>query len=320
MQVEFITTLNETEYNKIIEKEDFIHYKADNLWNKLNNVENIIFVGLKNKNKFLASAKIELISKEKSIYFNVSNISILKNDDIIKNLFVNELIRLAKKYNAYKIKIIDINTEKKLKYKKKSVEKYSLIKLCSKNKFYRKDFFKKIFKPDDTKLLLVQSKLNYKDLNELNNVIKNWNIKLNFDIKKLIDIYKSKCLIIVEKIDLVFYLNKIQTNISSQISTETIEELIDEYGEEMIVGFSICLFPNNKNTAYCISINCIDSFKELQIKDNLILETISSISKKKYKNAVFLDDINNSSDIFEYRYEIVLNKFKHFISKLKKDD
>ena len=87
MQYEFITDLKEEEYNNLTKDINYIHYKSDILWNKLNNMYTVIYVALKKKNKFIGCAKIEL--NIDSLF--VSNINILKNDDIVLSLLINEI-------------------------------------------------------------------------------------------------------------------------------------------------------------------------------------------------------------------------------------
>lgn len=316
MQYEFITDLSEEKYSELIKDSCYMHYKSDKLWNKLKNIDSMIYVGLKKKNKFIAHCKIEIIC-DNYIYFNVLNLFVSKDDEIVMALFINEIKKLAKEYGANKIIISDISTNNRLKKNTKNITQYSILKLQDKKKDYNIRYFKTIFNSDNTKILSTNSKLSKNDIADLQKIIEDWEIKLDFDINELLTVYKSKCSIILERLDLVYFLTKIKEFKNEYINVETIEELIDEYGENMIVGFSIILFPSNKNTAYCISFNTINSFNELNIKDNLILETISYTLKKKYNNLIFSSKIAHTDSLYEYKYEIVLNKFKNFILKLK---
>lgn len=318
MQYEFITHLKEVEYNKLTENCNYIHYQSDSTWCKLHKVNDVYYLGLKKKNKFLGCAKAEVINVVGNNLLNISNISLFTKNEIIISLFLNEIIRFAKEMKVYKIKILSI--EQKLNIKRKKIQQYSVLSLYNKNKFYRKDYFKKLFNADSTNFISFETKITNKSINELKKTIDNWNINLDINLEELISTYKSKCSIILEKIDLVYYLNKIEENHNSKLNSDTIEELISEYGEEMIVGFAIILFPTNKSTAYCTSFKTIDSFDELYLQDSLMLETINACLKKKYKQIIFKDKFNNINSINEYQYEIILNKFKNLILKLQKKE
>lgn len=315
MQYEFITDLGEKEYNDLITEDGFIHYKSDKLWDKLNNINKVMYVGLKLKKKYLGCAKIEIYNH----YLNISNISMFKKDDVTLSLFLNEIYRFAKRIKIYKIHILDVDLkENPINKKTNKINKYYLLKLQDKNKFIRKDNFKRTFNSDDTNILSIKTKLTKQDINNLKDTINSWNIKLDFNIEELINTYKTKCVINLEILDLVYYLNQSQSQNNPHMSRTTIEELIDTYGEEMIVGFSITLFPTNKKAAYCLTMNTIDAFSDLNIKDNLILETISTALKKKYHNLIFFNEIKKTKEIFEFNYDVTLNAFKYFISKLRR--
>lgn len=311
MQYEFITNLSEQKYNSLIQDLNYIHYKSDNLWNKLNNTSSTIYVGLKLKRKYIACAKIEI--KEHSLF--ISNLSTLNNDTIYIHIFLNEIKLLAKNLNLYEINILNIDFEDLNLSKKKTIHECSLISLQNNNKFLRKDYLKKLFRYDTSNLLFTKYKIDNNDLNNLKKMINIWNLKLDFDLNQLIKTYKNKCIINIEYLDLVYYLNQ---NKYHNINKDTINELIDIFGEDMIVGFSIILYPDNKKTAYCITLKTSDSFDFLNIKDNLIFESISITLKKKYHNLVFIDNINKGQKIYEFNYKIITNNFKNMIIKLKK--
>lgn len=313
MQYEFITDLSENEFFKLINKKKNIHYKTDVSWSISEGIYTILYVGLKCKRSFLCCAKIEIINHNNNVYFNIPSLYTFKNDEINKALLINEILNLAKIMKAYKITILNIDyTDQHILKRTKSITNYSTIKLKDKTKFYRKDHFEKLFKPDSSKLLKCDTK--YK-INELIDTIKNWNIKLTYNLEELIKQYKNKCVIIIEKLDLVYYSNKYDT-----LNKDTIDELIANFGEEMIVGFAVVLYPNSKENAFCITLEKINAFKELNIEDNLILKIISTTTRKKYSNIIFNKPIRGLKDIYEYKYQLITKKLKYWALKLQKKE
>lgn len=314
MSYEFISNFNDEDYYKLTNKQLFSHYKSESNWDLLFDNKNIFFLALKNKNKILCCAKAEIKNKN---YLFISNIYFITKDEIIMSLFINEIIRFAKEKNFYKVKINDFHTEKRINLKVKNTKTFNYINLFSKGKNLSKSYFTKLYKQDNTKLLTTK-KATKKDIEQLYKSIEHWNIKLDFDLNELLKTYKANCTIIIEYIDLVYYLETIQD--SANISVDTIEELINEYGEEMIVGFSIILGSYNNITSHCISFYTIDAFTELPIKNNLLLETIYLCLKKKYKNVIFYNNVDVNNEIFEYSYEKVLKPFKKILLKLQKKE
>lgn len=313
MQYEFITDLSEKDFFKLLNKKKIIHYKTDVNWSLSEGIYTILYVGLKFKKSFLCCAKIEIINHNNNVYFNIPSLYTFKDDEINKALLLNEILNLAKIMKAYKIIILNIDyTDPHILKRTKSVAHYSTIKLKDKTKFYRKDYFEKLFRVDSSKLLKCDTK--YK-INELLDTIKSWNIKFAYNLEELIKQYKNKCVIIVEKLDLVYYSNKY-----NNLNKDTIDELIDNFGEEMIVGFAVILYPNDKNNAYCITLEKINAFKELNIEDNLILKIISTTTRKKYTNIIFNKPIRGLKDIYEYKYQIIIKKFKYWALKLQKKE
>ena len=314
MSYEFITNFSIEDYYKLISKQLFIHYKSESNWDLLSNNKNTFFLALKNKNKILCCAKAEIKNNN---YLFISNIYFITKDEIIMSLFINEIIRFAKEKKLYKVKINDFNIEKRLNLKVKNTEIYNYINLYSKGKILTKAHFTKLFKQDNNKLLTTK-KATKKDIEKLYKSIEHWNIKLDFNLNELLKTYKSNCTILIEYLDLVYYLETIQDN--SNISVDTIEELISEYGEEMIVGFSIVLGSHNNINSHCISFYTIDAFTELPIKNNLLLETIYLCLKKKYKNIIFYNNVDTNNKIVKYSYEKVLKPFKNLLLKLQKKE
>lgn len=313
MQYEFITDLSEKEYFKLIDKKKNIHYKTDISWSISQGIYTVLYVGLKLKKSFLCCAKIDIVNHNNNIYFNVPNITILKNNEINKPLLINEILNLAKIMKAYKVTILDIDySDQHLLKKTKSLTNFSIISLKNKTKYYGKDHFEKIFIKDSNKLLKCDTK--YK-LNELITIINNWNIKLPFELKELVKHYQSKCTVIIEKLDLVYYASKY-----NDLTRDTIDELIDTFGEEMIVGFAIILYPNQKDNAYCITLERINAFENLNIEDTLILKIISTTTRKKYNNIIFNKAIRGLKTINEYKYQIILKKLKYWSLKLQKKE
>lgn len=308
MEYKFISDLTMLQYEEIIKEINYNHFKNDFKWNKYQNDKNIKYVALKRKRTYLTCAKI--IIKNKIFY--ITNITILKDEKETLKLFLKYIKLLAKSLKIYQINILDINNCSKQLGKIVNKEKYSLIDITNKEKVLKN------FSINENKLLSFNTKTTNNEIKKLNNIINNWNINLGYNINKLIKYYKNSCIIKLVYIDLVYYLELYQNN--SKLNYETILELIDEYGEEMVVGFSITLLPTNKNSAYCIALHTIDSFNELNIKDNLILNTILTINKKKYSNIFFNQYIKSAKTMYEYNYKIVTNKFKNFINKLKKED
>ena len=88
----------------------------------------------------------------------------------------------------------------------------------------------------------------------------------------------------------------------------------------MIVGFAVILYPNYKNNAYCIALEKIKAFNELNIEDNLILKIISTTTRKKYSNIIFNKPIRGLKDIYEYKYQIIIKKLKYWALKLQKKE
>ena len=313
MQYEFITDLSEKDYFKLIDKKKNIHYKTDIVWSLSNGIYTILYVALKQKRAFLSCAKIEIINHDNNIYFNIPNLTILKNNEINKALLINEILNLAKIMKAYKVTILNIDySDSHILKKTKEVTNYGILTLQNKNKYYDKKHFEALFKKDSTKILKCDNKYKIEDILS---TIDNWKIKLPYDLKELIKQYKNKCMIIVEKLDLVYYSNKF-----NKLSQDTIDELISTFGEEMIVGFAVVLYPNNKENAYCITLEKINAFNELNIEDNLILKIISSTTRKKYNNIIFNMPIRGLKTINEYKYQLILKNLKYWALKLQKKE
>lgn len=309
MQYEFITDLSEKEYFKLIDKKKNIHYKTDINWSLAQGIYTILYVGLKLKRSFLCCAKIEIINQNNNIYFNIPNITILKNNEINQALLINEILNLAKIMNAYKVTILSIDYfDTHILKKTNTITNYSILPLKEKSKNY----FESLFSKDSSKILKCDSKY---QIEELLKTIENWNIKLSYDIKELVKQYKSKCSIIIEKLDLVYYSNKYDN-----LSKDTVDELIDTFGEEMIVAFAVILYPNHKDNAYCITLEKINAFNNLNINDNLVLKIISNTIRKKYNNIIFNKPIKGLKIINEYKYQIILKKIKYWALKLQKKE
>ena len=64
----------------------------------------------------------------------------------------------------------------------------------------------------------------------------------------------------------------------------------------------------------------INAFNELNIEDNLILKIISSTTRKKYNNIIFNRPIRGLKTINEYKYQLILKKFKYWALKLQKKE
>lgn len=326
MSYKFTSDLSLKEYNDFLKTNNLLSYKHESIWSNYKDQEEIIYVGVINRKKIIAGVKIEVIKQKNDLYFYIPggyNID-YNNTELVS--FLNENIKtLAKLNNVYYIKydLIDIKDSlllKKLGFKLVSKKNYySITSLKNNNKFLTQKFFEKTLDLPDIKKsgIFFETISTKKQCQELNKTLDNWYYESNYDFEKLIKVYKKHVNIIVEKIDLVFYLNNLRDNCAKDSDIVMAEELIKECGDELILGFSILILPNNKSNIFCIETKDNGAFPSLNITNQLLFETIKFGLSKRYENIIYLSNIKNYKYI-EFEYHLVINNWKYLKNKIIK--
>ncbi len=305
MQYKFIVGLDKKVYYKMIKDYLYIHYEAEQTKN-----DKIIYVGFMQNKKYLGSATILI----KNYCFYIYNLIMLTTDNEIRKLFLKSIYNLAEKERI--LKIINVSLTPKIVNltKKGYTEKYLLpLKI---NNYPLGSHYSKIFSSDNNDFFSISNKLTKKLIKQLKETINIWN--LNVSIEDILQNYQHKCTIYVDKINLVYYLNHLQSQNISLLAEDTIRELIHHYGEEMITGFAIMVYPSNKQISYCLELYCINAFEDLNSEDYLISIIINDCLKKKYQNIIFNKQIKNTNTIYEIKEETILHKIKYYIFNKKK--
>jgi len=331
MDYQFITTLSERQYNNFIKGKTFTSYKQEATWSKTAVTNEIIYVGVTEKKKIVAAAKIEVRKKKKDVYFEVPGGYILDYDD--KELllfFTKNLHLLAKSKRAYEIKLDFISSQeqplianmKETGYRSNGKnDLLSQISLKANGKFLSVKHFKNVLgtlhiEKDGLFFDTVTSKA---ELSKLYETAFNWSHKIHYNLENLLSIYKGKIAIIVEKLDLIFYLNYLRESYAKENDIVTIEELIEECGDYYILGFAIMIFPNNKENAYCLEMKHNGSFPHLDVSNQLLLETIKLGLADKYKGIIYPHQLTNEDDSYtNYKYKLVTKKWKYIFHKVMK--
>lgn len=325
MHYKFVTNLSEKEYDDFLKTNSFISYKNESNWSKVNNADGIIYVGVIHRKKLIASSKIEIHKNKKDIYFYIPGGFNINYDNFELVEFLNENIKLlAKERNAYVIKMdvisnIENSLFNKLDYKLISMNKYfEIIDLKENDKFLTQKFFEKSLNLPDIKNsgIFFEIFSTKKQLKELHNAFDYWRYNPHFNYEELLKVYKKKIVIMVEKIDLVFYLNTLRDNCAKESDIVMVDELIKICGDELILGFKLLLLSSNKENIFCIEEKDNGAFPKLNITNQLKFETIKYAINKKYKRLFLPNESKNKC--IEFKYHLPINKFKYFTKKIIK--
>lgn len=324
MSYKFVANLSENDYNDFLKTKSFTSYKQESNWSKLNNVIEILYVGATYRKKLIAGAKIEICKMKNDFYFYIPGGLIHDNNEKLL-IFLNENIKsLAKIKNAYYIKIDMISEKENLELRNigyklnNKINHYSIIDLKANNKFLTPKFFEKSLNLPDIKRsgIFFEVLTNKKQMKELFETFDYWRYQPQYDYEQLLKIYKSKVLILTEKIDLVFYLNTLRDNCAKESDIVMAEELIKVCGDELILGFAVLILSTNKENIFCIEMYDNGAFPQLNITNQLHFEIIKSSLSKKYQYIFFIDNINYKYTEFEYH--LAINKWKYLKHKIIK--
>lgn len=324
MSYKFTSDLSLKAYNDFLKINNLISYKHESIWSNYRECEEIIYVGIISRKKVIATAKIEIVKRKNDLYFYIPGGYLADYDNTELIDFLNDNIKvLAKLKNAYYIKMDIIDDKDNLLLKKigfkliNKINKYSVINLKNNNKFLTQKFFEKTLNLANIQKsgIFFEVISTKKECQELNKTLENWYYKPNYDFEQLLKFYKKHVAIIVEKIDLVFYLNNLRDNCAKDSDIIMAEELIKECGDELILGFSTLLLPNNKNNIFCIESTDNGAFPNLNITNQLLFETIKFGLSKKYENIIYVSNLNNYKYI-EYEYNLVINNWKYLKNKI----
>ena len=331
MDYQFISTLSERQYNNFIKSKTSTSYKQEPAWSKASPAEEIIYVAVTEKKKIIAAAKIEVKKKKKDTYFVVPGGYLLDyGDKELLLFFTKNLHILAKSKKAFEIRLDFISSQeqpltinmKETGYRSNGKNDFfSQISLKANGKFLSVKHFKNFLgtqhiEKDGLFFEIVTGKA---ELNKLYETASNWSYKMHYNLETLLSIYKSRIAIVVEKLDLIFYLNYLRESYARENDIVTIEELIEECGDYYILGFAIMIFPNNKENAYCIEMKHNGSFPHLDVSNQLLLETIKLGLNGKYKGIIYPHQLTNEDDSYiNYKYKLVTKKWKHILHKVIK--
>ena len=334
-----------SEYIEFIKNYSFLSFMQEDNWAKTKNNTNHLIVAVFNNNKVCALAQIIINKRKCGNQFYIPNGYLLdfNNKDLL-DFITNNIINLAKKYNAYVIDVYpNISTNNSnyhnihhnllelgykfsdeyldytdnvlipLKRKKKKISKIEL-----KRKYENKDFYLK-------RGIYFETTNNFKDIDRMDYIIND----LQFDkdlVKKLLINFKNRIHIIFAKLDLVFYANFLKENADNNLELVKINELLT-ISDELDIGCALIIEPYNEKDNICEFIYNTEkeSFEDLDIMNGLLYETMKICNEKGYS---YIKVSNINLDIKTYierykgisikyigHYSLILNKFKHYINK-----
>jgi len=331
MEYQFIINLSEEDYVNFLGKYEYQFYKHEVKWSDAPSVLSVLYVGVQLKKKLVAAAKVEIKKSKNDVYYNIQGGPLLDYTDIeLLKFFTKELCGIAKENGVYKIKM-DVLTS--LKSEELESVKASGFKLLTKNsncsavelkqgrKFLTPKFFENILctqsvEKDGLFFELIKEK---KQIKNLYDTLENWSYKTFYKYEELLKKYKDNIAVVVEKIDLIFYLNYLREHNANMNDVITIEELIEECGDDYILGFAVVLFPENQDSAYCLEIKENGSFPGLNTSNQLLLQTIKLALERKYTQIIYFDPrIYKDYALTHYNFEIITKRFTNLLKKFKK--
>jgi len=291
----------------------------------------ILYVGVELKKKLVAAAKVEIKRDSKDIYYNIQGGPLLDYTNIeLFKFFANGLSNVAKENGAYKIRmdvLTELKTEELQSIKSsgfKLVSKNtncSVVELTQGNKFQTIKFFENILYTQrvEKEGLFFELVKDPNQIKRLYDTLENWSYKTLYRYEELLAKYKDNIAVVVEKLDLIFYLNFLKENYALENDIITIEELIEECGDDYILGFAVVVFPKDQSSSYCLEIKENGSFPQLNTSNQLLLQTIKFSLERKYKKIVYFDPrLYKDYVLTHYNYELVTMPIKNLFNKFGK--
>ena len=292
MEYMFKEKITYKEYINFIKNYDYLSYTQEELWAKVKDIKNYLIVGVY-QNKTLAGISLILIKRNKETNeFIIPNgyLMDLSNQKLV-TFMTSNITSLAKYYNACIINLYPNITKEDPNYKKIHDNLCTLFK-------HKNDNF------DNTENVLIPLKRNNRKLpkKELDEMFydKNYYLKrgIRYEISDTVEdlddfeafmdnnyfnsafignmmyTYKNRMKIIFAKIDLVFYLNYLENeNINHKYDDEiaNLKELIEGFGEDIIIGTGLVILPFNTGKKYAELIyNNVKDYTSVDIMNGIV--------------------------------------------------
>lgn len=334
-----------SEYIKFIKDYSFLSFMQEDNWVKTKNNANHLIVAVLNNNKVCAVAQIIINKRKCGNQFYIPNGYLLDfNNKTLLEFLTFNIKNLAKKYNAYVIDLYpNISThnpnfnsinhnllELGYNFKDEYLDNTNniLIPLKRKNKKISKSELKRKYENKDFYLkrgIFFETSTNPNDIDRIDYLIND----PKFDKELIQNLFKNfdkRVRIVFAKLDLVFYANYLKEYTDNSLELMKINELL-EISDELDIGCALIIEPYNEKDTICEFIYNTEkeSFENLDIMNGLLYETMKICNEKGYS---YIKVSNINLDVKPYieryqgtsikyigHYNIILNKFKHYINK-----
>lgn len=333
-----------SDYKIFLRKYNYLSFMQEILWAKAKNYNDYRIVGVYDDDRICATALllIEKINKSKKIIVPNGYNMDLNNFELLQ-FFTKSLKIFAKKHKIYAIEVYPYITNKNINYKNihnnfinleylyndeyLDYTKNVIINLKQNNKFLDENIIDNVFRNKSfyhKKGITFELTNEFFDIERFNNLNDD---KVNTQLlKNLILYYKDRVKMVFIKFDLLLYKEYLINNDYDKTIIQKINNLIENHGDVIDIGCSLCIMPYNKNgikIAELLFTNIKNSFKKLDIENAIILAIMDNL--KEY-NIDYLKISNNTLDISKYvnrynatafkfigSYTLVINKFKYYL-------